>query len=84
MILAVIVFQFVLIGGLVYRLWIQHEKDQERIDKLLKYIKPDTYIKTKGADEVVKQMQGFLFEQKRQVDAKKNFDKEIKMINAIK
>ena len=84
MILAVIIFQFILIGGLVYRLWIQHEKDQERIDTLLKYIKPDTYTKNKGANEIIKQMQGFLFEQKQQDNAKEQFDKEIKMINAIK
>jgi len=55
--IAVMVAQYILIGGLFY---VQYQL----IIKLIKFIKPDTYVKNKGVDEFTKQLQLFIEEMK--------------------
>lgn len=57
------------------------EKQNERIDHLIKYIKPDTHIKLKGIDEVKKMVQGMIFDEKKKKRDQVDIEKEIQLLN---
>ena len=72
---------FILIGGQIYIMWRLIENQERRIDKLLKYIKPDTHVKLKGIDEVKKAVQEMLDLEKKKVRDRKDIEREIKLLN---
>lgn len=52
--ITIIIGQYILIGGLIYLFYYHSEKQDKRIDTLLKYIKPDAYHKIKNAERLAK------------------------------
>ena len=55
-IITIIVGQYLLIGGLIYFCYRCIERQEKRVDTLMKYVKPDAYHKIKSAENL-KQIQ---------------------------
>jgi hypothetical protein len=62
----------------------EREKHEERERRYLRYMKPDTYGKIKGADDLKKVVQQMLFEQhKKTMNSVKTLLDEFQVINKI-
>jgi len=73
---AAIIVQSAVILGLAYIVYLENKRKDERIDRLMKYIKPDTYRRNVMAESEAQQR---LFNKK----VSEEVDKRLKILNEV-
>ena len=81
--IAVIIGQYVLIGGLLYICFRFVSKYERLVDNLMRFVKPDTAMQLKGMNEAIKDMKQFITEERRKRTDKEMRQLEIQHLNRI-